>query len=60
MLVEISKSSGIGQHTIQTTLVEYKREDTVSSPNKKKFSPTILEKVDNFSKHAIRRKIHDF
>jgi len=60
MLVEISKSSGIGQRTIQTTLAEYKKEGTVSSPNKKKIRPTILEKVDDFDKHAIRRKIHGF
>ncbi|CAI6346881.1 unnamed protein product [Macrosiphum euphorbiae] len=60
MLLEISKSSGIGQRTIQTTLAEYKKKGTVSSPNKKKIRPTILEKVDSFDKQAIRRKIHGF
>lgn len=60
MLLEISKSSGIGQRTIQTTLAEYKTKGTVSSPNKKKNRPTILEKIDSFDKQAIRRKIHGF
>ncbi|KAL4156027.1 hypothetical protein QTP88_000062 [Uroleucon formosanum] len=60
MLLEISKSSGIGQRTVQTTLTEYKTKGTVSSPNKKKIRPTILEKVDSFDKDAIRRKIHGF
>ncbi|KAL4136445.1 hypothetical protein QTP88_007993 [Uroleucon formosanum] len=60
MLLEISKSSGIGQRTVQTTLAEYKTKGTVSSPNKKKIRPTILEKVDSFDKDAIRRKIHGF
>jgi len=60
MLLEISKSSGIGQRTVQTTLAEYKTKGTVSSPNKNKIRPTILEKVDSFDKDAIRRKIHGF
>jgi hypothetical protein len=45
---------------IQTTLAEYKKEGTVLSPNKKRVKPTILEKVDEFDKNAIRQKIHDF
>lgn len=60
MLVDISKVSGIGHRTIQTTLAEYEKEGTVSSPNKKKTKLTILDKVDNVDKNAIRRKIHSF
>lgn len=60
MLLAISKSSGIGQRTVQTTLAEYKTKGTVSSPNKKKIRPTILEKVDSFDKQTIRQKIHGF
>lgn len=60
MLVDISKSSGIGQRTIQTTLSEYKKQGTVSSPNKKKTRPTILQKIDDFDKNVIRQKIHNF
>jgi len=36
MLLKISKATGIGQRTVQTTLAEYKNKGTVSSPNKKK------------------------
>jgi len=60
MIVSVSKTTGIGQRTVQTTLAEYKKEGTVSSPNKKRVKPTILEKVDEFDKNAIRQKIHDF
>lgn len=60
ILFDISKSSGIGQRTIQTTLSEYKKQGTVSSPNKKKIRPTIIQKIDDFDKNAIRQKIHDF
>ncbi|XP_050066323.1 uncharacterized protein LOC126555442 [Aphis gossypii] len=60
MILKISKASGIGQRTIQTTLAEYRNKGTVSSPNKKKIRPTIIEKVDDFDKNAIRQKIHSF
>lgn len=60
MLLEISKSSGIGQRTIQTTLSEYKSQGTVSSSSKERFRPTIIEKIDEFDKNAIRQKIHNF
>jgi len=60
MILKISKACGIGQRTIQTTLAEYKNKGTVSSPNKKKIRPTIIEKVDDFDKNAIRQKIHSF
>jgi len=59
MLLEISKASGIGQRTVQTTLSEYKKQGTVSSPTKKKLRPTIIEKIDEFDKNAIRQKIHN-
>ncbi|XP_060878094.1 uncharacterized protein LOC132950594 [Metopolophium dirhodum] len=60
MIIEVSKTTGIGQRTVQTTLSEYKKEGTVSSPNKKRVKMTILDKVDEFDKNAIRQKIHSF
>jgi len=60
MIVAVSKTTGIGQRTVQTTLAEYKKEGTVSSPNQKRVKPTIIQKVDEFDKNAIRQKIHDF
>lgn len=60
MIVAVSKTTGIGQRTVQTTLAEYKKEGTVTSPNKTRVKPTILQKVDEFDKNAIRQKIHDF
>jgi len=60
MVKEISKSSGIGQRTIISTLSEYKNRGTVTSPNKKKHRLTITQKVDDFDRNAIRQKIHSF
>ncbi|XP_050065818.1 uncharacterized protein LOC126554842 [Aphis gossypii] len=60
MILGISKSTGIGQHTVQTTLSEYQKQGTVSSPNKKKVRSTVIQKVDEFDKNAIRQKIHSF
>lgn len=62
-IFEISKYSGIGQRTIQTiqtTLSEYKNHGTFSSPNMTRNRPTILHKIDESDKNAIRKKIHDF
>lgn len=59
-IVEISKSSGIGPCTIQTTLSEYKNHGIVSSPKKTKTRPTILDKIDEFDKNSIGQKIHGF
>lgn len=56
----LSKELGIGQRTIQTTIAKYKTTKTVSSPNKTKIRATFKEKVDDFERNAIRRKIHSF
>lgn len=60
IIVAVSKTTGIGQRTVQITLAEYKKEGTVSQPNKKRVKPTIIQKVDKFDKNSIRQKIHDF
>ncbi|CAI6359626.1 unnamed protein product [Macrosiphum euphorbiae] len=60
MIQEISKACGIGRRTIITTLSEYKKQGTVTSPNKKKRRLTVDEKVDDFDKNAIRQKVHSF
>jgi len=60
MIVEVSKTTGIGQRTIQNTLTEYSKEGSVTSPIKKKVRPTVVDKVDEFDKNAIRQKIHNF
>lgn len=60
MIVDISKTTSIGQRRIQNTLAEYRTEGTVTSPNKKKVRPTIIEKVDEFDKNDLQQKIHNF
>lgn len=56
----ISTELGIGMSTIYQTILEYKRTKTISSPNKTKIFKSIKDKVDEFDKYAIRRKIHQF
>ncbi|KAF0749684.1 DDE 3 domain-containing protein, partial [Aphis craccivora] len=51
---------GIGQSTIYNTILEYQRTKTVSSPNKTKVRIQLSEKVDDFDKYGIRRKVHQF
>lgn len=56
MILEISKSSCIGQCSIQNTLSEYKSQGTISSPPKKIFKPTVINEIGKFGKNAIRKK----
>ncbi|KAL4152979.1 hypothetical protein QTP88_000812 [Uroleucon formosanum] len=56
----ISKELGIGQRTAQLTIAEYKNEKTVRSPDKTKIRATFKEKIDDFERDAIRRKVHEF
>jgi len=60
LLIRISTSCGIGIVTIKKTLSEYKRTGKVTSPLNQKKRPTVVDKVDDFDKNAIRQKIHAF
>lgn len=33
---------------------------TVTSPNRKRNRPGVVNKIDDFDKNAIRRKVHSF
>ncbi|XP_022175604.1 uncharacterized protein LOC111037372 [Myzus persicae] len=56
----LSTELGLGQSTIYNTILEYRQTKTVSSPNKRKIRKNITEKIDEFEKYAIKRKIHQF
>ncbi|XP_022174483.1 uncharacterized protein LOC111036671 [Myzus persicae] len=56
----LSEQLGIGIGTIYQTILEYKRSKTISSPNRTKKFKNVKDKVDDFDKYAIRRKIHKF
>lgn len=56
----ISKELGISQRTIQLTIFEYKTLKMVRSPNKTKIRSTFKEKLDDFDRNAICRKVHEF
>ena len=56
----ISQTTGVGRNTICSTISEYKKTGTITSPNKKKIRPTINDKLDDFQKNAIRQIVHSF
>jgi len=60
LMTRVSAACGIGILTVKNTISEYKRTGKVSSPMNKKKRPTVIDKVDDFDKNAIRQKIHAF
>lgn len=60
LMVKVSKLSKIGLGTVKKTIAQYKRTGNVSSPINKKKRQTVVDKVDDFDKNAIRQKIHAF
>lgn len=56
----ISKETGFGYNTVCNTVKDYKKNNKVKLPNKKKFRPTINDRISEFDKNAIRQKIHSF
>ncbi|XP_025420829.1 uncharacterized protein LOC112690934 [Sipha flava] len=56
----VSQISGVGKNTVGSTISEYKNTGLLKSSNKKKNRTFIIQKIDDFEKNAIRRKIYDF
>lgn len=57
---EISKLLGFGLSLIRSTIRLYLETGQVMSPNKKKRRLNFEQKLDEFDKNAIRRKVHLF
>ncbi|VVC41750.1 Ribonuclease H-like domain,HAT, C-terminal dimerisation domain [Cinara cedri] len=60
LLIRVSIACDIGIGTIKKTISEYKRTGKVYSQMNKKKSPTVIDKMDDFDKDAILRKMHAF
>lgn len=60
MITNISKTTGIGYHTVRKTIAEYKTTKCVKLPNRKRQKPGVVDKIDDFDKNANRRKVHSF
>jgi len=54
------EQSGIGINSIRKTLQEYTKTGTVTFPNRRKRRLSFKEKIDEFDKSAIRKKVHKF
>lgn len=60
LIKSVVKSTGVGRNTISKTISVYKNEGLLKSPNKTKFRATVSDKVDDFGKNVVRRKVHEF
>jgi len=59
-ITQLAEQTDSGLCSIKKTLLEYKNTDAVISPNKKNHHLSFKEKIDEFHKNAIRRKVHEF
>lgn len=59
---KVSNLIGISKRSVYSIVSLYKTNHILglSSPKNKKNKPNILEKLDDFTKCAIRRKVHEF
>ncbi|KAE9521370.1 hypothetical protein AGLY_018192 [Aphis glycines] len=60
LVTNLSKALGLGRETISKTIAEYRRTNTVSSPNKKRVKSSLFDKIDDLDRNGLRQKIHSF
>ncbi|CAI6364423.1 unnamed protein product [Macrosiphum euphorbiae] len=56
----LSEASGLGRETISKTITEYRRTNTVTSPNKKRVKSSLFDKIDDLDRNGLRQKVHSF
>lgn len=54
----ISKSMGIGESTVHRAINNYKANNTVTSPKRKRVRAQITETFDDFARNAVRKHVH--
>ncbi|VVC30382.1 Hypothetical protein CINCED_3A005211 [Cinara cedri] len=52
----IADTLGVGLNKVQTTVSEYKQSRTVTSINRRRKKPGVVDTIDDFDKTAIHRK----
>ena len=60
LITHISETLGIGYHTVRKTVSEYNNTKCLKLPNRRRQKPGIVDKIEDFDKNAIRRKVHSF
>lgn len=55
MYTNLSKATGIGYETVMKTIVEYKRYNTVTSPNTKRVKSSLFNKIDDLDHNGLRQ-----
>lgn len=53
LMKRISDTLGIGLNKVQTTVSEYNQTKTVTSPNRKRNRPGVVDKIDDPEKSAF-------
>lgn len=56
----VAKSTGVCATTVYKIIKEYKHGHTLVGPKENRSRPKLLDSVDDFDQHAIRRKVHEF
>lgn len=59
-VTQLKEQTGFGMYSIRKILSEYKRTGRVKSPNTTKHRLSFKEKIDEYDKNVIRRKVHEF
>jgi hypothetical protein len=60
IVTNLSGVSGLGRETISKTIAEYRRTNTVISPNKKRIKASLFDKIDDLDRNGLRQKVHSF
>ncbi|CAG4925316.1 unnamed protein product [Colias eurytheme] len=60
MARKVASILGIGVASVYRILKDYKEHGQISSPVTTKPRPTFSDKIDDFTKSAIRKKVHAF
>ncbi|CAI6367771.1 unnamed protein product [Macrosiphum euphorbiae] len=58
MILEINQTTGIGRQTICSTISEYRRTGTISSPIKKRNRSSLLSQTDDLDRNTLRKKVY--
>jgi len=56
----VCKTTGIGRNIVSKTISDYKNVGVLKSSNKTKIRTKIIDKIDDFEKNVVRRKVHNF
>lgn len=60
LVKKTSEISGVNERSVYNVLSEYRDTHKIREPERKRDRPTVVQKVDDLDKSAIRRIVHSF